>query len=242
MAPDRKARIADFLYLTCIVSGFCAEALVRNKRVSYGDAALTARNIIASPSLHRLGFLADLVSFTTGIMIAVIFYDLFKSVSRPAARISLAFAIVSNTVSIAASIFCFAPIHILGGAGYLRSFDTNQLQSLAWLSLQLYQFAFVLNLGLFSVDCFATGYLIVRSTFLSRFLGILLIIGGFCYLTNSVAYFLPPTLLPDLFPWTYLLSLLAEVSLALWLLVAGVNLAKWHAVEASRNTLMRSHA
>ncbi len=242
MAPDRKARIAGFLYLTCIVSGFCAEALVRNKLVSYGDAALTARNIIASPSLYRLGFLADLVSFTTGIVIAVIFYDLFKSVSRPAARISLAFAIVSNTVSIAASIFCFAPIHILGGAGYLRSFDTSQLQSLALLSLQLYQFAFVLNLGLFSVDCFATGYLIVRSTFLPRFLGILLIIGGLCYLTNSVAYFLPPTLLPDLFPWIYLPSLLAEVSLTLWLLVAGVNLAKWHAVEASRNTLMRSHA
>jgi hypothetical protein len=234
MTADRKARVAGFLYLICIVSGFCAETLVRNKLVAYDDAAFTARSIIASPSLYRLGFLADLISFTTGIVIAIIFYDLFKSVSRPAARISLAFAIVSNTVSVAASIFCFAPIHILGGAGYLRAFEPAQLQSLALLSLQLYQFAFVLNLGLFSIDCFATGYLILRSTFLPRFLGVLLIVGGFCYLVNSISYFLPPKSLPDLFPWIYLPSLLAEVSLALWLVVAGVNVAKWHAVQAAR--------
>ena len=237
MSPDRKARIAGFLYLICIVSGFCAEAFVRNKLVAYDDATFTARNIIASPSLYRLGFLADLISFTTGIVIAIIFYDLFKSVSRPVARASLTFGIVSNTVSIAASIFCFAPLHILGGSGYLRAFDPNQLQSLALLSLQLYQFAFVLNLGLFSFDCFATGYLIYRSTFLPRFLGVSLIIGGFCYLTNSVTYFLPPKLLPDLFPWIYLPSLLAEVSLALWLAVAGVNVARWHTVENGRATV-----
>lgn len=234
MPPDRKARIAGVLYLICIVCGFCAESLVRGKLIAYGDAALTARNIIAHPTLYRLGFLADLLSFTTGIVIALIFYDLFKSVSRPVARTALTFAIVSNTVSIAASIFCFAPIHILGDAGSLRSFDSNQLQSLALLSLQLYQYAFVLNLGLFSIDCLATGYLIFHSTFLPRFLGVMLIVGGFCYLTNSIAYFLPPKLLPDLFPWIYLPSLLAEVSLALWLTVAGVSVAKWHAVENAR--------
>ena len=234
MRPDRKARIAGILYLICIISGFCAESFVRNKLVVYDDATLTARNIIGSPSLYRLGFFADLVSFITGIVIAVIFYDLFKSVSRPVARTAITFAIVSNTVSIAASIFCFAPIHILGGSGTLRTFEPNQLQSLALLSLQLYQFAFVINLGLFSIDCFATGYLIFRSTFLPRFLGVLLIIGGFCYLTNSVVYFMPPKLLPDLFPYIYIPSLVAEVSLALWLAVAGISVAKWQAVENAR--------
>ncbi|HEY2531723.1 MAG TPA: DUF4386 domain-containing protein [Xanthobacteraceae bacterium] len=237
MPPDRKARIAGFLYLICILAGFCAEALVRNKLVVYDDAALTARNIIASPSLYRLGFFADLISFITGIVIAIIFYDLFKSVSRPLARAAITFAIVSNTVSIAASIFCFAPLHILGGSGYLGTFAPDQLHSLALLSLQLYQFAFVINLGIFSLDCFASGYLIFRSTFLPPFLGILLVVGGICYLTNSVIYFLPPKLLPDLFPWIYLPSLLAEVSLALWLTVAGVNVAKWHAMENARAAL-----
>jgi hypothetical protein len=233
MPPDRKARIAGLLYVICIVSGFCAESLVRNKLVVYDDAALTARNILSAPSLYRLGFLADLISFTTGILIAVIFYDLFKIVSRPVARTALTFAVVSNTVSIAASIFCFAPLHILAGGAHLQAFNPNQLQSLALLSLQLYQFAFVINLGLFSFDCFATGYLIYRSTFLPRWLGVLLVTGGACYFINSVSYFLPPKVLPDLFPYIYLPSLVAEVSLALWLVVAGVNIMKWNSIRSA---------
>jgi hypothetical protein len=227
VSPNGKARIAGLLYVICIASGFCAEFFVRNKLVAYGDAALTASNILASPSLYRWGFLADLVSFTTGILVAVIFYDLLRIVSRPLARASLAFAIVSNTVSIAASILCYAPLHILSGTNYLQTFEPAQLQSLALLSIRLYQFAFSVNLALFSFDCFATGYLIYKSTVLPRALGVLLGIGGLCYLYNSVAYFTPPGAVPDFFPFIYLPSLVAEVLLALWLLIVGVNAAKW---------------
>jgi hypothetical protein len=173
--------------------------------------------------------LADLVSFTTGIVIGLIFYDLLRIVSRPIARVALAFAIVSNTVSLAASIFCYAPLHILSGASYLQTFEPAQLQSLALLSIRLYQFAFSVNLGLFSFDCAATAYLIYASTFLPRALGVLLGIGGLCYLFNSVAYFTPPGAVPDLFPYSYLPSLVAELSLALWLLVVGVDAVKWRA-------------
>jgi hypothetical protein len=211
----------------CIASGFCAEFFVRDKLVAYGDAALTAKNILESPALYRWGFLADLISFTTGILVALIFYDLLRIVNRPVARMALAFAIVSNTVSIAASIFCYAPLHILSGASYLNSFAPEQLQSLALFSIRLYQFAFSMNLALFSVDCLATGYLIYRSTFLPRVLGVLLAIGGLCYLYNSVTYFTPPGAVPDLFPFIYLPSLLAETLLALWLLIVGVSGAKW---------------
>ena len=230
MSPNRKARIAGLLYVICIASGFSAEFFVRNKLVTYSDAALTATNILTSPLLYRWGFLADLTSFTTGILIAVIFYDLMRIVNRPVARVSIAFAIVSNTVSLAASIFCYAPLHILSGASYLQTFTPAQLQSLALLSIRLYQFAFSLNLALFSFDCFATGFLIYRSTFLPRALGALLVVGGLCYLYSSVAYFSPPSSVPDLFPFIYLPSLIAEISLALWLLVVGVNTAKWQAV------------
>ena len=229
MSPNRKARIAGLLYVICIASGFCAEFFVRDKLIAYGDAVLTATNILASPSLYRWGFLADLVSFTSGIMTSVIFYDLFRIVSRPVARFSLAFAVASNTVSLAASIFCYAPLHILNGAGYLQSFTPAQLQSLALLSIRLYQFAFSVNLALFSFDCFATSYLIYKSTFLPRALGVLFGIGGACYLYNSVVYFTPPGAIPDLFPFIYLPSLAAEASLALWLLAVGVNAAKWQA-------------
>jgi len=228
-SPKAKSRLAGLLYVICIASGFCAEFFVRDRLVAYGDAARTAANILASPSLYRWGFLADLVSFTTGILIGIIFYDLLRVVSRPIARVALAFAVVSNTVSLAASIFCYAPLHILNGAKYLQTFEPAQLQSLALLSIRLYQFAFSLNLGLFSLDCVATGYLIYASNFLPRALGVLLGIGGLCYLFNSVVYFTPPGTFPDLFPYSYLPSLVAEVSLALWLLIIGVDATKWRA-------------
>lgn len=168
VSPKVKARIAGLLYVICIASGFCAEFFVRDRLVAYGDASRTAANILASPSLYRWGFLADLVSFTTGILIGLVFYDLPQIVSRPIARVALAFAVVSNTVSLAASIFCYAPLHILNGASYLQTFEPAQLQSLALLSIRLYQFAFSVNLGLFSIDCAATGYLMYASKFLPR--------------------------------------------------------------------------
>jgi hypothetical protein len=229
VSPKIKARIAGLLYVICIASGFCAEFFVRDKLVDYGDAARTAANILASPSLYRWGFLADLISFTTGILVGVVFYDLLRIVSRPIAGVALAFVLVSNTVSLAASILCYAPLHILSGASYLQTFEPAQLQSLALLSLRLYQFAFSVNLGLFSFDCLATGYLIYASGFLPRALGVLLGIGGVCYLFNSVVYFTPPGALPDLFPYSYLPSLIAEVSLALWLSILGLDAEKWKA-------------
>jgi hypothetical protein len=240
MSPAGKARLAGVLYLLCIASGFSAEFFVRDRLVAYTDAAATAHNILAHQALYRCGLLADLVSFTTGIMIAIIFYELFRPLSRPLARLALAFAIVSNLVSIAASVMYFAPVHVLGGAPYLQAFSTQQLQSLALLLLRLYQFAFSLNLGLFSVDCLATAFLIYRSQFLPRVLGVLLAVGGICYLFNSVVYFSPAGALPDLFPYSYLPALLAELSLACWLTFAAIDNARWYAVRAERRALERA--
>jgi hypothetical protein len=229
LPPVHRARIAGFLYLVCIAAGFSAEFFARDRLVDYGNAALTAQNIVASPWLYLFGFFADLVSFTTGIIVAVIFYGLFRLVNRPVATLALSFALVSNTVSIAAAVCCFAPVHLLSGAPYLQGFSASQLQILTLLSLKLYQFAFAINLGLFSIDCLATGYLIFRCGFLPRVLGVLLAIGGCCYLINSIVYFLPPKVFPDLFPFIYLPSLVAELSLAFWLAVRGVNRGAWQA-------------
>jgi hypothetical protein len=89
MRPERKARLAGLLYLVCIVSGFFAEFFVRDKIVVYSDPTVTAAHLLAAPWLYRLGFLADVVSFTTGILIALLFYELFRPVSRSAARLAL---------------------------------------------------------------------------------------------------------------------------------------------------------
>jgi hypothetical protein len=92
---------------------------------------------------------------------------------------------------------------------------------------------FAINLALFGFECLVAGYLIYKSTFLPRILGILLSVGGLCYLVNSFVDFMPSGFADFLFPYILLPSLLAETLLALWLAVFGLNSAKWHAVAAS---------
>lgn len=231
-SPRSLARISGILYLFCIASGFFAELIVRGKLVLVSDPVATASNIAASSTLYRLGFFADFAALTSGIVIAVIFYRLLKPVSNILALLSLMFAAVSNIVSIVALILLFAPLILLNGAAYWNALPPAQLQALALLSIRLYEFGYSINLMLFAFDCFATGYLIFKSTFLPRTLGALLAIGGACYAINSFVNFMPANFGAFLFPYILLPSLLAESLLALWLTVFGLDADKWYALAA----------
>jgi hypothetical protein len=230
MSAARRARIGGALYLLCIASGFWAQAFVRDRLLDYRDAAGTAAHIVASPVLFRLGMLADMVSFISGLLVGLVLYELLRAVSPAVARVALAFAIISNGVSMAGAAFAYAPLLLLERGAYAQAFAPPQLQALALLGTHLHHFTFVLNLGLFSFDCFATGWLIWRSTFLPRALGALLALGGLCYLVNSVLWMTPGGTPAGLMPWIYLPSLVGELGLAVWLAVRGVDEARWQAM------------
>jgi Domain of unknown function (DUF4386) len=233
-----KSRIAGALYLLCIASGFFAELCVRSKLIVWNDAAATAGNILASPTLYRVGFFADLTAMGCGVLVSVIFYDLLKPVNRSLALLSLVLAVLSNTISITASILLFAPLPILGGAEYLSSFAPAQLQSLVLLSLKFYELAYGVSLIFFGFECLVTGYLMYRSTYFPRAIGVLLPIAGVCYLTNSFVNFMPPGCGDALFPWILMPCLVAEGSLSLWLLIVGVNSAKWNEIAKAQRALI----
>jgi hypothetical protein len=103
----------------------------------------------------------------------------------------------------------------------------EQLQALAYTSLRRQSAGFDIALAFFALYCLSVGYLVFRSTFLPRTLGLLLALGGICYLTNSFAGFLSPDFRAGLLPWILLPSGIAELSLSLWLVVMSVNLSKW---------------
>ena len=140
--------------------------------------------------------------------------------------------VISNAVSISGSFLLFAPLVILPGDGYLSVVTAPQLRALALLSIKLYESAYAISLGLFSGSCLLTGYLIFRSTFLPKFLGVLIGIAGACYLINSFVAFMPKGFGDDLFPWIFLPIIVGEGALALWLLIVGVDLEKWNAIAA----------
>ena len=110
-------------------------------------------------------------------------------------------------------------------------FNSEQLQALAYMPLDSQAISYDIQQVIYACYLLAAGYLVFRSTFLPRILGVLLAIGGLCYLTYSFATFLSPGFAAHLVPYIQLPSGVGELSLCLWLLVMGVNVSRWKMQE-----------
>lgn len=230
----KTARIGGILYLVIIIAGIFGEAFVRDKLIVSGDATATANNIMASPLLWRIGIAGDLVMHLCDIPLVLIFYVLLRPVSKNLALLAVLFNLVQTAVLVANKLHLFTAIFLLGSVDYLKVFEPQQLHALSYLSIKLHGYGFGLGLLFFGFECLVLGYLIVRSGYFPRIIGVLMQIAGLCYLVNSFALFLAPALADILFPAILVPAFFAEVSLCLWLLVKGVNIRKW---EEKANTI-----
>lgn len=226
-SPRFKARVAGALYLIGGTLGGFAEVFVRGRVVVYDDAAATATNILTHESLYRLGGAADLISLVCDTAVALLFYDLFKPTSRSLSLLAAFFRLTWVAPMVLNSLNHFAPLALLGGAYYLNAFKPDQLRAMAYTSLKLHAQGYNIGLVFFGVTCVLLGYLIFRSTFLPRVLGVLMAIAGLCYLTNSFTNFLSPASARALFPWILLGAFPGEFGLMLWLIIFGVNNERW---------------
>ncbi len=239
-SPRNLARIAGALYLVVIIGGFFAIGYVPAAIVVPGDAAATAHNIQAHELLYRLGLVAHIVILLCNIPLAVIFYDLFKVVSRRLALFVVFFTLVGTAVEGANLLNQFAPLILLDGGKYSSALTAEQVQALAYLPIDLITISYSINQVIYGGYILSAAYLIFRSTFLPRVIGVLLAIGAICYLIYSFAIFLSPEFAAHLVPYIQLPSLVGEGSLCLWLLIVGLNVQRWKeqasAVEVSIRT------
>jgi len=225
-SPRLKARIAGGLWLMVIVAGMTA-FVIRSPMIARGDAVATATNILASESLFRFGFAADLVAGACYMGVTVLLYVLLKPVSRSLSLLAAFFGLAGVAIGSSTSVTNLAALVLLGGGEYSSAFTTSQLQAMALMSLRLSFQGFLISMVFFGFQCFLVGCLIVRSTFLPRILGVLLAIGGSSYIISSFATFLAPAFGARLSPFIVPLALLGEGSLTLWLIVKGVNEQRW---------------
>jgi hypothetical protein len=221
------ARIAGGLYLTVIVGGFFAIGYVPAALVVPGDAAATAHNIVAHELLYRLGLAIHLFILPANILLAGIFYDLFKVVNRRLALLVVFFTLVGTAVEGANILNQFAPLTLLGGGHALSVFTPEQLQALAYVSLDPQGISFAIQQVIYAGYLLAAGFVVFQSTFLPRAVGVLLVIGALCYLTYSFSSIVAPGFAAHLVPLIQLPSGVAELSLCLWLLIVGVNERRW---------------
>jgi hypothetical protein len=226
-SPQLYARIGGVLYLIIIVVGLFGEAFVRDRLVVSGDATATAANIRSMESLWRLHIAAELFLLICAVALLLILFVLLRPVSRDLALLAAFFNLVSIALEAAYTLHLLAALFPLGNAGYLKAFAPEQLYVMVSLSLKSHSYGFGVSLIFFGCFCLVIGYLIFRSGYLPKALGVLMQIAGLCYLTNMFALVLAPALANRLFPAILLPAFVGEASLCLWLLVKGVNVEKW---------------
>ena len=214
-APPRTvARIAGILYLLDILTSLLGDSLARRTRVVPGNAAATAASILAHAALLRLGVAANLFATACYAAVTVLFYALFKVVKRSLAQPVMFTSLTALAIWTSASLCELAATLVPpGGDASGPRAEHQGLMLLEWNA-----HASDLGLAVFGAYCLLIGYLIVKSTFLPRVLGILMTLGGIGLLT-----YLSPSLARDLYPYNAAPALVAETSLMLWLLVKGVN-------------------
>jgi hypothetical protein len=220
-SPRPSARITGVVYLLYFLTAVLGVFFMRGIVVD-GDAAATATNILAHESLFRLGIATGLLATAGYIALTALFYGLFKPVSSSLSLLAAFFSLVGCAILAFASLFQIAPLVVLGGSPYLSVFKVEQLRALALMFLELNTQANNICVVFFGVYCLLIGYLIFKSAFLPRILGVLMALAGLGWLT-----FLSPPFANHLSPYNLVLGFLAELSLMLWLLVMGVNVQRW---------------
>src|SRR3989454_10361357 len=226
-SPKLCARIGGALYLIIIVIGLFGEAFVRDRLIVSGDAAATAANIMSHESLWRFHIAAELFLLICAVALLLILYALLRPVSRDLALLAVFINLVSIGIEAATTMYLLQALFPLGNAGYLKAFTREQLYAMASLSLKSHGYGFSVSLLFFGCFCLIVGYLIFRSGYLPKTIGVLMQIAGLSYLTNSFALILAPAFANRLFPAILVPAFIGEVSLCLWLLVKCVNVQRW---------------
>lgn len=205
---NKTARIAGFLYLlVAVFSGFAAS--VRSNLIVPADAAATVHNIAASGTLFRLNIASDLVGQIFHIFLALALYELLKTVNKNQALLMVILALIPVPMAMLNQLNQFAVLPLLSGTDYTQVMFFLNLQNEGVLIAQIF----------WGLWLFPLGYLVFKSGYIPRILGVLLVVAGLGYLIDSFGKFL----LPSYGLTISLFTFVGEVLLLLWLLIKGVN-------------------
>ena len=227
-SPQRYARIAGILYLLNIAAGIFGEVVVRARLVVPGDSAATAHNLLVHQLLFRCGIAGDLFMHLTDVPGIVIFYLLLRPVSPDLSLLAACFNLVQTPMLVANKVLLLSAMALITRSQSPVALSTEQLQELGANALALHEQGFGVGLIFFGVTCLLTAYLVIRSGYLPRWVGVLQGIAGFCYLLDSFSLILDPSFAEKLVPWILLPAFLGELGTALWLLLGHVDLARWN--------------
>lgn len=227
-SPQAYARTGGILYLIMICLGIIQQFVIRGKIVVAGDAAATAVNLKSMELLWRVGIAIELLMIMLTIGIGLILFVLTRPVSQNLALLAAFFNLLALSTEAAYCLHLVEALFPLANIAYLHAFTQEQLNAMASLFIKSQSTGFAITLLLFGPFFFVTGYLLFRSRYLPKLLGILYIISGISYSASSFLLILAPAIGRKYYFFVAAPALVGELSLSLWLLIKGVNMEKWN--------------
>ena len=217
----KTARMAGFLYLIYMVTHIISDIL-RDSLIVPGNAATTASNIMAHEGLFTITVVGDLLAATLFFLTAWALYVLLKPVNKDLALLFLLLNLGGVAIQCSSDLFLFASQLLMNGPDTLNGFQAHQLQSLAMFFLDLREKGFTVAQLFYGAWLFPVGYLVFKSGFLPKILGIVLMVHCFTWLSTFFQSFLFPGFTAITYV-SYPLGFIAEFGLTLWLLIMGAK-------------------
>jgi hypothetical protein len=223
MSPRFTARMAGVFQLLEALTATYGQKFALGSLIVSGNAAATAAKIVGHESLFWVGFASSLIGVVFHAAWALLCYELFKVVSRRVALFAAFIILVGCAIQGLTCVLYGAPMLVLNSGTSLSALTADQVQALAYVFVRLNGYAFNTYLVFFGLWCVLTGFLIFRSTFMPKVLGVLLAISGLGWMM-----FLVPPIAAHLFiPYIAGASALGEIPLELWLIIFAVNSERW---------------
>ena len=225
-SPKTLARIAGSLYLVVAVLGGFAELYVRSSIVVAGDAAGTADDIRGSATLFRVGFVSDLVQATFFLLTAMALYLLLRDVHELVARAMVVIVSVSVAIICLNLLNQYVALSVATDDEYTTVFGAAGSDALAGLFADMHAAGYLIAQMFFGLWLLPLGFLVYRSGYFPKVLGVLLAIGAVGYLADLFVHFLVPDIAQSIAPFVVAPAAVGELSLVVWLLVKGVRVVE----------------
>jgi len=224
LTQQKAVTILRILYPIWAVVGIFSIMYVPATLIVQGDATTTANNILDNELLFRMGIVGSLITQLIFILVVLVLFKLFKQVNENHASLMVIFALVSVPIAMLNTLNRVAALLLLNGADYLQVFGADQLHAQMMLFLNLNEQGVMIASIFWGLWLFPLGYLIYRSGYFPRILGVLVIMAGFGYLIDFFTHFLLPnyeTIGPVLEVMT-----VGETIFMAWVLLKGAKIPK----------------
>lgn len=227
LSPSAYARIAGVLYLIITVAAVFAHFVIPDQLIVPGDAAATAANITTSESLFRMGAVgSELIILLSEIVLSVVLYVLLKPVNKTLSLVAAVSRLAMTTIHGLNLLNYYFVLQLLQSGDTLAVFSQAQVNALVTLFLDAHSTGFTIGVAFLVPHVLILGYLIFKSGYFPKVLGILFIAAGVGYLFDTTGLLLVAdyTTTPGLIA---MVIAVAEIAFPIWLLIKGVNVDRW---------------